>query len=137
MTLTQTQIDLIRASRAAITGRETRFAVLFYHRLFLLAPYTERLFPADPAARRRKLLDTVDFIHDHLERPARLGDAVGGLGRRHAGLGVSEQDYAPAGEALLWALDRALGARFDPATRDAWLVAHDSMARAMTASGPA
>lgn len=134
MTLTQTQIDLIRASRSAMGGREGRIALLFYHRLFLLAPYMRGLFPTDPAARRQKLLDTIDFIHDHVDRPAHFGEAVADLGRRHLACGVSAQDYPPAAEALIWALEQGLGLRFDPATRDAWLLAHEAVARGMRAA---
>lgn len=42
------------------------------------------------------------------------------LGRRHTGYGVQNRHYELVGEALLWALEHALGQDWDVALQDAW-----------------
>jgi nitric oxide dioxygenase len=50
--------------------------------------------------------------------------AVRALGRRHAGYGVKPQHFTPVGAALLWTLEKGLGAAFTPEVKDAWATAY-------------
>ena len=53
------------------------------------------------------------------------------LGRVHARYGVREEHYDTVGAALMWTLDRMLGARFDDETADAWATAYHLLATLM------
>jgi hemoglobin-like flavoprotein len=46
--------------------------------------------------------------------------AVKDLGRKHAGYGVPESSFQTVGAALLWTLDKSLGAAFSPEVKGAW-----------------
>jgi nitric oxide dioxygenase len=56
---------------------------------------------------------------------------VRALGARHAGYGVEEEHYATVGAALLWTLDKGLGAEFTPAVREAWTTTYSLLANTM------
>ncbi len=110
----------IRESFEAIRPMSAPVALLFYGRLFALAPAARRLFHNDMRLQGQKLMDMLAAIvaaADDLEaiRP-RLED----LGRRHAGYGVQPEQYQILTEALMWAFAQALGPDFDDPTRTAW-----------------
>jgi nitric oxide dioxygenase len=59
------------------------------------------------------------------------------LGSRHAGYGVREADYGTVGATLLWTLEGALGPRFTPEVREAWMAALGALAGTMTQAAKA
>ncbi|MGE5148514.1 MAG: globin domain-containing protein, partial [Rhodospirillaceae bacterium] len=54
------------------------------------------------------------------------------LGERHKGYGVTADHYAPVGAALLWTLEKGLGADFTPETKEAWTAAYTALAGVMS-----
>jgi len=62
-----------------------------------------------------------------------LVPVVEALGKRHAGYGVKEADYATVGSALLWTLQQGLGAAFTPDVRSAWATVYGVLASTMKA----
>jgi nitric oxide dioxygenase len=54
--VTPTQIALVQDSFAKVTPISEQAAVLFYDRLFEIAPQVKVLFPNDMAEQRRKLM---------------------------------------------------------------------------------
>ena len=58
--------------------------------------------------------------------------AVKALGERHKGYGVTADHYAPVGAALLWTLEKGLGADFTPETKEAWTAAYTALAGVMS-----
>jgi hemoglobin-like flavoprotein len=96
-------------------------ANLFYSRLFEIDPSTRKLFRAtDMAAQRKKLLQTLSFVINGLDRLDLLVSKVEDLGRRHAGYGVTDAHYESVGAALLWTLEQGLGRAWTPAVASAW-----------------
>jgi hemoglobin-like flavoprotein len=70
-----------------------------------------------------------------LDRPEELVHEVADLGRRHMHYGVQDSQYDSVGSALLWTLERGLGADFTDQVRDAWTEAYllvSSVARRAT-----
>ena len=55
----------------------------------------------------------------------------GNLGRRHAGYGVKDEHYASVGAALLWTLERGLGAAWTPELAAAWVAAYTTLSQFM------
>ena len=53
------------------------------------------------------------------------------LGRRHAGYGVTAEQYQPVAEAFLWTLEYYLGDAFTPELKEAWVVAYTTLATVM------
>jgi hemoglobin-like flavoprotein len=125
------QIDLIRTSFAGVVPIKVQAAAMFYARLFEIAPSLRALFQGDMEEQGAKLmamLGTAVASLDHLDR---IVPAVRALGARHATYGVTEADYAPVGEALLWTLGQGLGEAFTPETEAAWIAAYTLLAGQM------
>jgi hemoglobin-like flavoprotein len=106
-------------------------AQLFYERLFEIDPSLRALFQTDPLVRRRKLMDALEFIVAHVDRPDDLGPMLAALGQRHVGYGVRAGHYAVAGEALLWTLDEGVGVLCTPEAREAWVAVYELITAAM------
>lgn len=123
--MTREQLALIQRSWAAAQPHGPALAAAFYLRLFEIWPHARHLFRGtDLAAQQGKLLAMLDEIVRRLETPAELIPKVAALGKRHAEYGVDEADYAPVGDALLWAFEAHLGDAFTPETKDAWHAAY-------------
>mgnify|MGYP001544286797 CR=1 FL=1 len=130
-------IERIRASWARAAASPEILTGLFYGRLFRIAPETRGLFRVDMAMQGRKLADTLGFVVDNLEDPDRLTPEVRALAERHVGYGAVSADYAAVGEALIWALEQALGPAFEAQTRAAWADAYATLSAAMIAAAEA
>ena len=130
--MTPRQIDLIRASRAAVEPISDDAARLFYDRLFELDPAIKRLFArTDMAAQRRILMQTLTLLVSSLDDFETVTPVLAALGRVHAGFGVRLGHYDTVEAALLWALDRGLDDAFDDETADAWATAYSAVASVM------
>jgi hemoglobin-like flavoprotein len=130
--MTPTEIELIRASWAAVEPIADTAAGLFYGRLFELDPAIERLFRrSDMAGQRKILMQTLTVVVKSLDKLDQIVPAVQALGRRHAGYGVRESHYATVGAALLWTLEQGLGDGFTADVRSAWTTAYGTLATVM------
>jgi hemoglobin-like flavoprotein len=130
--LTSEQIDLIRATWAAVEPIQDQAAEMFYQRLFRLDPGLEPLFAhTDMKTQRRMLMQTLAIVVKSVDRLDQLVPAVRALGVRHTGYGVKSEDYATVGQALLWTLEEGLGAAFTLAARYAWTAAYGLLASVM------
>ena len=66
-----------------------------------------------------------------LDRLDDLVPVVQQMGVRHAGYGVRDEHYDTVAVALLWTLERGLGADFTPAVEDAWTAVYGVLASTM------
>jgi hemoglobin-like flavoprotein len=129
--MTPDQIALVRTSFDKVRPISEEAARLFYARLFEIAPEVRPLFKGDMAEQGRKLMATLAVVVNGIDDLPALKPAVAGLGRRHAGYGVTADHFGPVGAALIWTLEQGLGADFTPETRDAWLDAYGALAAVM------
>jgi hemoglobin-like flavoprotein len=107
-------------------------AQLFYSRLFEIDPSTRPLFTAtDMGEQRKKLMQTIAVAVQGLDNLDALIPVVEKLGRRHRGYGVSDAHYASVGGALLWTLEKGLGAAWTPAAAAAWTELYGALSGAM------
>ena len=127
------QIELVRASYAQLENPLT-FGRRFYALLFDARPDLRRLFPADIDAQVRKLIDMLGAIIVALDETQFLHRQFAALGQRHAGYGVSEDDYDDVGAALLKALRESFGGAFTPELEQAWGAVYGDLAEAMIAA---
>lgn len=134
--MTPEQGQLVRLSFVQVMDRKQDVGRIFYDRLFAIAPDLRPLFKNDIDQQAQKLMDMLALAIGHLKNPTGLSVMLEGLGRRHVGYGVQDQHYAIVGDALIWSLQKALGADFTPPLRDAWIalytVAADTMKSADT-----
>ena len=130
--LTARQRALVRDTWAMVVPLGPAAASLFYRRLFELDPALRRLFAhADMDAQGDKLLHMLAVAVAHLDRLDALAPPVEGLGRRHAGYGVRDADYATVRDALLWTLEQGLGPALTAEARTAWATTYDLLAGIM------
>lgn len=129
--LTSAQVAELRGMWHLVVPIADEVAQLFYERLFEIDPSLRALFQTDPVVRRRKLMDALEFIVAHVDRPDDLVPMLAALGQRHVGYGVRADHYAVAGEALLWTLDEGVGALRTTEAREAWVTAYELIVAGM------
>ena len=96
----------------------------FYRRLFELAPEVRPLFHREMDLQAMKFSDMLAWMVAHLEHPDELARELRELGARHSGYGVTIDQYAPVGSALIWMFQHSLGDRFTTEMEEAWLEAY-------------
>jgi len=130
--MTPQQVELVQSSFQKVVPIAGTAADLFYDRLFEIAPQTRALFPADLAEQKKKLMTMLGTAVTNLHRLDTILPAVKELGKRHKGYGVTADQYAPVGAALLWTLEKGLGPDFTPETKAAWTEAYTALAGVMS-----
>jgi hemoglobin-like flavoprotein len=129
--MTPIAISLVKESFRKIVPIADQAAAIFYARLFELDPDLRPMFRGDMAEQGRKLMMMLATAVGALDRLDQLVPVVRALGARHAGYGVAEEHYATVGAALLWTLEKGLGAEFTPAVREAWTNTYSLLANTM------
>jgi nitric oxide dioxygenase len=132
--MTPHQIDLVQSSFAKVAPIADAAAVLFYERLFEIAPEVRPLFHGDLAEQRRKLMTTLGVVVNGLKNLDAVLPAARALAVKHVGYGVKAEHYAPVGEALISTLDRGLGPDFTDEVRGAWVAAYGALSGVMIAA---
>ncbi|HWA36619.1 MAG TPA: globin family protein [Burkholderiales bacterium] len=128
--MTPRQIALVRQSWVKVQPIADEAARTFYERLFELQPDVRPLFRGDLLEQGRKLMTMLAVAIHALERVDALG-TLQDLGARHERYGVRPEHYPRVGEALIWTLEKGLGASFTEEVREAWMAAYAKLARRM------
>jgi nitric oxide dioxygenase len=118
--VTPDQIKAIQESFAKVAPISEQAAALFYGRLFEIAPEVKPLFKDDMKQQGAKLMATLAVVVNGLSNLQSILPAASALAKRHVGYGVSAADYTPVGAALLWTLEKGLGAQWTPELAAAW-----------------
>ena len=129
--MTPEQKALVQASFTQVAPIKEVAADLFYGRLFELDPSLRPLFKGDIKEQGAKLMTMIATAVRGLDRLEAIVPAVQALGRRHAGYGVAERHYDTVAAALLWTLEKGLGAAFTDDVRAAWTACYDILASTM------
>jgi hemoglobin-like flavoprotein len=122
--MTDKQKALVQESFEKVRPIAETAANLFYNRLFTLDPSLRGLFRGDMNEQGRKLMQMIAAAVTGLDHLEALVPAVEELGRRHVRYGVRDAHYETVGSALLWTLERGLGADFTPEVKEAWAVVY-------------
>jgi nitric oxide dioxygenase len=122
--MTPEQIKAIQESFAKVVPISEQAAALFYGRLFEIAPSVKPLFRGDMTEQGRKLMATLAVVVNGLTNLESILPAASALAKRHVGYGVKPIHYPIVGEALLWTLQRGLGADWTPELAEAWTDAY-------------
>src|ERR1700723_3201328 len=120
LSLSVKQMRLVRESFESLGEYENSVVLLFYGRLFEIAPETRALFKIDIPEQAKKLMEMLRWTVEALDHFEELLPALGDLGRKHVIHGVQAYQYDKLRSALLWAMGQALGLEFDRETRGAW-----------------
>jgi hemoglobin-like flavoprotein len=125
--MTPDQVKLVQQSFAKVAPISEAAAVLFYDRLFEVAPQVKAMFPADMTEQRRKLMATLAVVVNGLGDLPSILPAASALAKRHVNYGAKAEHYPVVGTALLWTLEKGLGDGWTPAIADAWTTAYGTL----------
>jgi len=130
--MTPEHIRIVQSTWVKVLPIKDSAAQLFYERLFEIDPSLRALFRSDTRQQGEKLMEVIDAAVNGLSRLELIVCAIQELGKRHAGYGVKDHDYATVGAALLWTLGKSLGAaEFTPKVKDAWATVYAVLATTM------
>lgn len=122
--MTPEQVALVQQSFAKVAPIADTAAVMFYGRLFEVAPAVKAMFPPDMSQQRKKLMATLAVVVNGLSNLEAVLPAAGSLAVRHVAYGARPEHYPVVGAALLWTLERGLGDAWTPDVADAWTAAY-------------
>ncbi len=131
--MTPDQIKAIQESFGKVAPISEQAAALFYDRLFATAPAVRPLFKGDMKEQGRKLMATLAVVVNGLSNLQSILPAASALAKRHVDYGVKAADYEPVGAALLFTLERGLGADWTPQLAAAWTAAYATLSEFMIA----
>ena len=124
--MTPDQVKLVQQSFAKVAPMADQAAVMFYDRLFEIAPAVKSLFPADMSEQRRKLMATLTIVVNGLSNLEQILPAVAALATRHVAYGA-RAEYPVVGSALLWTLEKGLAADWTAEVAEAWTAAYTTL----------
>src|SRR6476660_9632372 len=128
-----TQIKLVQDSFAKVAPISEQAAVMFYDRLFEVAPSVKAMFPIDMTEQRKKLMATLAVVVNGLSNLEAVLPAASALAKRHVSYGAKPEHYPVVGGALLWTLEKGLGVAWTPDIADAWTAAYGTLSNFMIA----
>ena len=131
--MTPDQVKLVQESFAKVAPISDQAAVMFYDRLFEIAPQVKGMFPTDMSEQRRKLMATLAIVVNGLSNLEMILPAASSLATRHVAYGAKAEHYPVVGEALLWTLEKGLGADWTPELAKAWTAAYTTLSEFMIA----
>src|SRR5271167_1675994 len=125
--MTPKQVALVQDSFAKVALTSEAAAVLFYDRLFDIAPQMKAMFPDDMIEQRRELMAMLAGVVKGLGNLEQVSPAAGALAKRHVSYGAKAEHYPVVGAALLWTLEKGLGDGWTPEVADAWGTAYGTL----------
>ena len=125
--MTPAQVTLVEQSFARVAPIADQTAVMFYDRLFEVAPQVKAMFPADMTEQRRKLMATLAVVVNGLSNLESILPAASALAVRHVAYGAKAEHYPVVGSALLWTLEQGLAEGWTPQVADAWRTAYGTL----------
>jgi hemoglobin-like flavoprotein len=131
--MTPSQIKLVQDSFSKVAPISEQAAVIFYDRLFEVAPPVRALFPDDMSEQRKKLMATLAVVVNGLTNLEAVLPAASALAKRHVGYGARPEHYPVVGGALLWTLEKGLGDAWTPELAQAWASAYGTLSGFMIA----
>ena len=125
--MTPEQVNLVQQSFAKVAPISEQAAVLFYDRLFEVAPGVKAMFLDDMTEQRKKLMATLAVVVGGLNNLETILPAASALAKRHVSYGAKPEHYPVVGGALLWTLEKGLGDAWTPETAAAWTAAYTTL----------
>jgi hemoglobin-like flavoprotein len=129
--ITPAQVELVQSSFQHVLPIADVAGLLFYERIFTMAPEARALFGDDIALQASRTMAAVKTAVDGLDNVDQIAPFLVRLGARHVRYGVQPEHFDLVGGALLWTLEQGLGDAFTPEVHEAWSAAFGLIAQAM------
>jgi len=110
--MTPEQIELVQSTWAKVAPSADQVALVFYGRLFEIAPEVQPLFTSGMTEQGKKLMQMLNVAVTSLTKLVTIVPAVQELGVRHNSYQVEPVHYDSVAAALLWTLEQGLGDEF-------------------------
>jgi hemoglobin-like flavoprotein len=125
--MTPDQVKLVQESFSKVAPISDQAAMIFYDRLFEVAPQVRAMFPSDMTEQRKKLMGTLAVVVNGLSNLQAVLPAASALAKRHVSYGATPEHYPVVGGALLWTLEKGLGDDWTPDVAAAWTTAYGTL----------
>jgi len=125
--MTPDQVSLVQDSFAKVAPISEQAAMIFYDRLFEVAPAVKSMFPVDMTEQRKKLMATLAVVVNGLSDLQSILPAASALAIRHVSYGARAEHYPVVGAVLLWTLEKGLGEAWTPDVAAAWSAAYGTL----------
>src|SRR6201985_1419337 len=125
--MTPEQVKLVQDSFSKVAPISEQAATIFYDRLFEVAPAVRAMFPDDMTEQRKKLMTTLAVVVGELSNLEAVLPAASALAKRHVSYGAKPEHYPVVGGALLFTLEKGLGADWTPEVANAWTAAYTTL----------
>jgi nitric oxide dioxygenase len=129
--MTSEQVELVQQSFSKVAPISEQAAVIFYDRLFEVAPSVRAMFPNDMRDQRKKLMATLAVVVNGLTNIEAVLPAASALAKRHVKYGAVPEHYPVVGGALLFTLEKGLGEGWTPELAAAWTAAYGTLSTYM------
>ena len=129
--MTPDHVKLVQESFSKVAPIADQAAVIFYDRLFEVAPQVRLMFPNDMREQRKKLMATLAVVVNGLANLEAVLPAASALAKRHVSYGAKPEHYPVVGGALLWTLEQGLGEAWTPEVAAAWTAAYGTLSTYM------
>ena len=125
--MTPDEVKLVQQSFSKVAPIADQAAILFYDRLFEVAPQVRSMFPDDMTEQRKKLMMMLAAVVGGLGDLPSILPAASALAKRHVAYGAKAEHYPVVGSALLWTLEKGLGEAWTPDVAAAWTTAYGTL----------
>lgn len=129
--MTHEQIELVQQSWSKLLPVAKEAGLIFYQKLFALAPEVRPLFKPDISEQANKLVTILGYVVSKLKYMEDLLPEVQKLGARHTAYGTEPKHYEAVGHCLLETLKEGLGKDWTPEVQDAWITAYNTLKNVM------
>ena len=129
--LTQSQIDIIKATAPVVGAHARQITDVFYPLMFERYPIVKTFFNQahqEKGTQRQALANAVVAYATHIDQLGALGDAVSLIAHKHCALNILPEHYPIVGECLMAAIGEVLGDAVTPEIADAWTAAYQQLA---------
>ncbi|WP_027582225.1 globin family protein [Bradyrhizobium sp. Ai1a-2] len=125
--MTPEQVKLVQESFSKVAPISEQAAMIFYDRLFEVAPTVRAMFPDDMSEQRKKLMAVLAVVVNGLSNLQAVLPAASALAKRHVSYGTKPEHYPVVGGALLWTLEKGLGDAWTSEVAEAWIAAYGTL----------
>lgn len=129
--MTKEQIQLVQQSWSKVLPIAKEAGLLFYEKLFAMAPGVLHLFKTDVSEQANKLVMMLGYIVAKLPKMDELLPEVQRLGEKHAAYGAEPAHYEVVGQCLVATLKEGLKEAWTPEVQDAWITAYNTLKNVM------
>lgn len=132
----QSVIRKLELGFSLLSEHGDEFTRRFYEQLFALHPALRPIFPADMAAQRMKLFESLRTVVQFLREPEKELGYLAALGQRHANYGAKPEHYAIVVELMVRAMETACGGKWLAEYSQEWTSALRLISEVMIKAGP-